>query len=47
MIGSSQHERAKWLAESLVPVLKLYSSHCAKDSFTFAHVIYAQVWKRD
>ena len=36
MIGSSQHELAKWFAEILVPVLKLYSSHCAKDSFTFA-----------
>ena len=39
MIGSSQHEVAKWLAEILVPVLKLYSSHCVKDSFTFANFI--------
>ena len=39
MIGSSQHELAKWLAEILVPVLKLYSSHCVKDSFTFANFI--------
>ena len=39
LIGSSQHELAKWLAEILVPVLKLYSSHCVKDSFTFANSI--------
>ena len=39
MIGSSQHERAKWLAEILAPVLKLYSSHSVKDSFTFANFI--------
>ena len=39
IIGSSQHELAKWLAEILVPVLKLYSSHCVKDSFTFANFI--------
>ena len=28
MIGSSQQEPAKWLAEILVPVLKLYFSSC-------------------
>ena len=39
MIGSSQHELAKWLAGIVVPVLKLYSSHCVKDSFTFANFI--------
>ena len=39
MIGSFQHELAKWLAAILVPVLKLYSSHCVKDSFTFADFI--------
>ena len=39
MIDSSQHERAKWLAGILVTVLKLYSSHCVKDSFTFANFI--------
>ena len=39
MIGSSQHELAKWLAEILAPVLKLYSSHSVKDSFTFANFI--------
>ena len=38
-IGSSQHKLAKWLAEILVPVLKLYSSNCVKDSFTFANII--------
>ena len=31
--------RLKWLAESLVQVLNLYSSHCVKDSFTFANLI--------
>ena len=39
MIGSSQHELAKWLAEILAPVLKLYFSHSLKDSFTFANFI--------
>ena len=39
MIGSSQHELAKWLAEILAPVLKVYSSHCVKDSFTFVNFI--------
>ena len=39
MIGSSQHELAKWLAEILAQVLKLYTSHCVKDSFTFANFI--------
>ena len=39
MIGSSQHELATWLAEILAPILKLYSSHCIQDSFTFAYII--------
>ena len=39
MIGSSQHELAKWLAQILALVLKSYSSHCIKDSFTFANFI--------
>ena len=39
MIGSSQHELAKWLSEVLAPVLKLYSSNCVEDSFTFASFI--------
>ena len=39
MIGSSQHELDQWLAAILAPVLKLCSSHCAKDSFTFANFI--------
>ena len=39
MIGSSQHELAKWLAEILAPVPKLYSLHSVKDSFTFANFI--------
>ena len=39
VIGSSQHEVAKWLSEILEPVLKRYSAHCVKDSFTFASFI--------
>ena len=39
MIGSSQHELAKWFAEIFALVLKLYSSHCVKDSLTFANFI--------
>ena len=39
MIGSSQHELAKWLSEVLAQVLKLYSSNCVKDSSTFASCI--------
>ena len=39
MIGTSQHELAKWLGEILAPVLKSYSSHCIKDSITFANFI--------
>ena len=39
MIGSSQHELATWLVEILVPILKSYSSHCRKYSFTFANCI--------
>ena len=39
MIGSSQHELAKWLSEVLAPVLRLYSLNCVKDSFTFANFI--------
>ena len=39
MIGSSQHDLAKWLAEILAPVLKLYSSHSVKVSFRFANFI--------
>ena len=36
MIGSAQHELAKWLSEVLDPVLQKYSKQCIKDSFTFA-----------
>ena len=36
MIGSAQHELAKWLSEVLDPVPRKYSKHCIKDSFTFA-----------
>ena len=36
MIGSAQHELAKWLSEVLDPVLQKYSKHCINNSFTFA-----------
>ena len=36
MVGSAQHELAKWLSEVLDPVLQKYSKQCIKDSFTFA-----------
>ena len=39
MIGSSQHESAKWLCTILQPVLDRYSTRCIKDSFTFAKTI--------
>ena len=39
MVGSSQLELAKWLSDILEPVLKRYSTHCVKDSFTFASFI--------
>ena len=39
MIGSLQHEIAKWLSEILEPALKRFSTHCVKDSFTFASFI--------
>ena len=39
IIGSSQHELAKLLAEILAPVLNSYSSYCIKDYFTFANFI--------
>jgi len=39
MIGSSQHQLAKFLSIILQPVLETHSSHCIKDSFTFARII--------
>ncbi len=39
MVGSAQHELAKWLSEILAPVLELYSKNCISDSFSFANVI--------
>ena len=35
MVGSSQHEMARWLAGVLQPVLARYSLHVIKDSFSF------------
>ena len=39
MTGSSYHELSKWLASLLEPVLKRFSTHCIRDSFTFADAI--------
>eukprot|EP00794_Sanderia_malayensis_P010538 gene10538-11650_t len=39
MVGSAQHQLAKWLSEVLEPVLNLYSDNCISDSFTFANFI--------
>ena len=35
MVGSAQHELARWLTEVLQPVLNRYSTHVVKDSFDF------------
>ena len=39
MIGSAQHQLAKWLATILKPVLDRYSTYCAQDSFSFANYV--------
>ena len=39
MIGSSQHDLAKWLCTILQLVLDRFSTRCIKDSFTFAKTI--------
>ena len=39
MIGSAQHELAKFLTALLQPVLELYSTNCINDSFSFAEMI--------
>ena len=39
MIGSAQHELAKFLAVLLQPVLELYSTNCKNDSFSFTEMI--------
>ena len=39
MIGSAQHELAKWLSNVLTPVLEHYSTNTIKDSFTFVKLI--------
>ena len=47
MIGSSQHELAKWLSILLQPVLDRYPSQCIKDSFTFVETIQKLATKPD
>ena len=39
MIGSSQHQLAKYLSALLQPVLEIYFKNCIKDSFLFAEEI--------
>ena len=39
MIGSCQHNIAKWLAKALEPVLDHYSEFCIKDSFSFVTML--------
>ena len=39
IVGSSQHELAKFLLVTLQPVLELYSSFCIQNSFSFAELI--------
>ena len=39
MIGSSQHQLAKYCLDLLQPVLEIYSNICIKDSFLFAEEI--------
>ena len=39
MVGSAQHELAKFLSATMQPVLDLYSSNCTKDSFSFAQKV--------
>ena len=41
IVGSNQHELAKWLIDTLNPVLKNYSVHCILDFFQFAALIHA------
>jgi hypothetical protein len=39
MTGSVQHKLARWLTRLIQPVLEFYSTHCLKDSFTFAETM--------
>ena len=39
MIGSSQHQLAKYLSAFLQPVLEIYSNNCIKDPSFFAEEI--------
>ena len=39
MVGSAQHEMARWLTKVLQPVLQQYSSHLIKDSFEFVNTL--------
>ena len=40
MVGSAQHEMARWLKEFLEPVLERYSSRLVKDTFSFCEVLH-------
>ena len=39
MVGSAQHEMARWLAEILQPVLRHYSKYVVADSFEFCRTL--------
>ena len=39
MVGSAQHELAKFFSATLQPVLDLYSSNCTKNSSSFAQKV--------
>ena len=47
IIGSAQHELAKWLFVLLQPVLDRYSSRCIKNFFTFVETIQKLATKSD
>ena len=43
VIGSAQHELTKFLATLFKPILKLYSTNCITDSFSFTKIIQLKV----
>ena len=47
MVGSAQHELARWLTEVLEPVLTRYSSHVVSDSFTFCDDLREHRWGKN
>ena len=39
MVGSAQHELAKFFSATLQPAIDLYPRNCTKDSFSFAQKV--------